>query len=620
MYWDPMASSAPSKEAPSVLPPYTMGMMPSSTASAEQTAEAPTTTRASLPGPTPMMMQLLMSTSGTQSFETNTRLLTPPQQRLFAQGSDGVGTATGSMPSMMEPSQMYIMSLPGAQMPLNYVTQTLSTETGAPMMMPSGVTLAYPASGTSMGSSAYSMPPSGGGFFNVSPTSVAVYPARSVSSASSSPSLATMSEHTPCSLPFYSSASQVASQCFPGAGSSFGPTGPFTPAGAIFVQGSTSGPSASFVPPPQYSSVVNSSAGGEAKPLLDSHPTPVVRKGDAGKGYEAGMYYEGRVKRFNPIRGYGFVSAMYKLMPLLKYRQMKESKAPGPVSTPDNKDRTSDRKPLDDTGSGTEKEGKTSEDAPLHSERDVGGEEELNSEINGDDLVYIKGVPHVRQPVTMGDVFVHYNCLQRSPDGVNMEGNGGFANLPAGSRVQFKVEVFVPAELMEKASDDKEAAAMLNSLGVPVEENENLLSGAIATKKGWGYQAIDVVVLPPKSTLQAHVAPRNCATATEGVASGDVSNVSLSSFVSGKHRTSQSRCVTDERKSSSSNSDQSHKAPGSLSIMPPLSQALRIHIPVENLNVPPPPSFEAATAGMQYMTLPFLGATGMPNYTLGHYM
>lgn len=422
------------------------------------------------------------------------------------------------------------MGLPGVGMPLNYVTQTFAPATGAPVMMASGSTLAYTASGASMGSSTYSMLPGGGGFRNVSAARVAVYQAGSTSGVSQLPALATMSEDTLGSFSFSSTTSKMTPQCFPGAAPSFSATGSCTSTGAVLVQASASAPSANLPPPPQYSSIVKSPAGGASRPIFNSRPTPVVRKGDAGKGYEAGAHYEGRVKRFNPIRGYGFVSATYKLIPLLKYRQMKEAKAPGSISTFEKQGHTPDARPRDSTGSSADKEGKVSEDASLLLASDVDAVAALHAEINGDDLVYIKGVPHVRHPVTMGDVFVHYNCLRRSPGEVNMEANGGFVNLPAGSRVQFKVEVFVPAELMEKASDDREAAAMLNNLGVPVEENPNLLSGAIATKKGWGYQAIDVLLLPPKGTLPAQFAPQNSATATEDAASGCVSSVSLSSF------------------------------------------------------------------------------------------
>ncbi|SYZ68324.1 hypothetical_protein [Leishmania braziliensis MHOM/BR/75/M2904] len=91
--------------------------------------------------------------------------------------------------------------------------------------------------------------------------------------------------------------------------------------------------------------------------------------------------------------------------------------------------------------------------------------------------------------------------------------------------------MFVPAELL-KVSDNKEAAAMLNSLGIPVEGNPNLLSGAIATKRGWGYQAIEVQVLPPKGILLTQVGPLNSATAAKDVAEDSVSSASLGPFVS----------------------------------------------------------------------------------------
>ncbi|CAC9519038.1 hypothetical protein conserved [Leishmania donovani] len=514
-----MASPAASNGAPSI-----------ASASAAQTATPPTAARAPVLGATPTMMQLSLATPASQSLDTNTLLGTPPQQLLIAQGGEGAAAAASVMPSMMDPNQMYIMGRPGVAMPLNYMMQTFAPATGAPVMMASGATLAYTASGASMGSSTYSMLPGGGGLLNVSAARVAVYQTGGISEVSQLPALATISEDTLGSFSFASTTSKMAPQCFPGAPPSFSAAGSFISTGAALVHASASAPSANLPPPPQYSSIVKPPASGAARPIFDSHPTPVVRKGDAGRGYEAGVHYEGRVKRFNPIRGYGFVSATYKLIPLLKPRQLKETKAPGSISTSEKQGHTPDARPRDNTGSGANKEGKASEDAPLLLASDVHAAAALSAEINGDDVVYIKGVPHVRQPVTMGDVFVHYNCLQRSPGDVNMEANGGFVNLPAGSRVQFKVEVFVPAELMEKASDDKEAAAMLNNLGVPVEENPNLLSRAIATKKGWGYQAIDVLVLPPKGTLPAQLAPRNSATATEYAASGSVSSVSLSSF------------------------------------------------------------------------------------------
>nr|CAJ2478274.1 unnamed protein product [Leishmania braziliensis] len=540
MYWISTASPAAPQGAPSVLLPYTMGGMPSPNVSATQATIPPAHAGASISGATPVTMHLSMAASASLSPKENT-LLGTHQEFLIVRGAEGAATAVSVMLPLMDSSDTHMMSLSGVAMPLNYVKQTFSPMTGGPAMMGSGAPPAYLPASASMSSSPSSLSLGSSGFVNVGAAPMAAYQGSSVSGVLQSLSSATMSEDTLSSFPFFSATSSIVPQRFSSAVSRSSTTGSFTPTSGILVQASASASPVNLSPPPQYSTIVNSSAGGSvifhqdscnegsaARPIFGSHPTPVVRKGDAGRGYEAGVYYEGRVKRFNPIRGYGFVSATAKLIPVQSCRQME---AAGFISTSEKQSNAWEAKSLKTSDDG-DKEGNTGKDASLIVvSGGVDAAAEPHVQISGDNIVYIKGAPYVRHAVSMGDIFVHYNCLQRWLRKASTEANGDLVNLRAGSRVQFKVEMFVPAELL-KVSDNKEAAAMLNSLGIPVEGNPNLLSGAIATKRGWGYQAIEVQVLPPKGILLTQVGPLNSATAAKDVAEDSVSSASLGPFVS----------------------------------------------------------------------------------------
>ncbi|KAG5495852.1 hypothetical protein JIQ42_02722 [Leishmania sp. Namibia] len=526
---------------------------------------------------------------------------------------------------MMDPSQIYIAVFSSVAMPVNYATPAFSPATGPPAVMTSGAPLAYTAAGASIRSSASSMLLGGGGLVSVGAAPMEVYQARSIPGMSQPLSSPSLREDTLRSLSLFSPAPPVAPW--------LNTAGCFRPTGLILVKSVASPSPASLPPPPQYSSVVKSSAsgatafyrdaggaGGVTRPVFGSYLTPVVRTGDAGKGYDAGAYYEGRVKRFNPIRGYGFLAATHKLIPLQCWKEMQLAKAAELTTAPEKQGNTPNATLRISSGSGGDIEAKIDKGAPPMAVSGFNATAETNVHINGDDLAYIKGAPYVRHAVTMGDIFVHYHCLQLSPREVAAEANGGFVDLPAGSRVQFKAEVLVPAELMEKASNNKEAAAMLKSLGVSVAENSNLLSGAIVTKKGmgWGYQAMDVCLLPPKGTLPTQQGSLKFATAAEGIAAeGDFSD-SMSPLSLRKHAASPPTGSAHEMPSSD-NDESSPTAPNRASSLPPLSQTLKICISAEQAGMPSPPSFEEAMSGMpQMMALPNCAAC-VPSYRVGRY-
>ncbi|KAG5496956.1 hypothetical protein GH5_01471 [Leishmania sp. Ghana 2012 LV757] len=564
-----------------------------------------------------------MEGSALRSSAAHTLLGNPPDTSLLAQRSAGGTTAASVMPPMMDPSQIYIAGFSSVAMPVNYATPAFSPATGAPVVMTSGAPLAYTASGASIRSSASLMLLGGGDLVSVGAAPMAVYQARSTPGMPQPLSSPALRGDTLRSFSLFSPAS-------PGA-PWLNTAGCFRPTGLILVKSVASPSPASLPPPPQYSSVVKSSAsgatafyqdvggaGGVTRPVFGSYLTPVVRTGDAGKGYEAGAYYEGRVKRFNPIRGYGFLAATHKLIPLQCWKEMQLAKAAELITAPEKQGNSPNATLRINSGSGGEIEAKIGKGAPPMAVSGVNATAETNVHINGDDLVYIKGAPYVRHTVTMGDIFVHYHCLQLSPCEVDAEANGGFVNLPAGSPVQFKAEVFVPAELMEKASNNKEAAAMLKSLGVSVAENSNLLSGAIATKKGWGYQAMDVCLLPPKGTLPTQQGSLKSATAAEGIAAKGNFSDSMSPLSLRKHAASPPTGSAHEMPISD-NDESSPTAPNRASSLPPLSQTLKICISAEQAGMPSPPSFEEAMSGMpQMMALPNCAAC-VPSYRVGRY-
>ncbi|KPA78907.1 hypothetical protein ABB37_05971 [Leptomonas pyrrhocoris] len=329
------------------------------------------------------------------------------------------------------------------------------------------------------------------------------------------------------------------------------------------------------------------------------------KAGNAGRGYEAGVYYEGRVKRFNPVRGYGFLSATHKLVKLkeVKERVAAETNAPAEsrgtstakdgrhaehngearraatLGMRDNEKQTGVNQRTTPTSTNPAA-AVADNDVPLISIITAAGTE-ADPEIDLDDVVVIKGEEYVRKPVVMGDIFVHYHCLQRTPEELQNEQSGALVNLPAGARVQFKAEVFVPARLMEEAQDSKQAAAMLNSIGISVDEDPNLLAGAIATKKGWGYQAMNVVQLPSQTAVGHRRRRRGKAGST-----GNASTASMSS-------------INSLRRSHTPSHERSEHGENSNALVPCSEQNLMIRVEVANTQ-PPPPSFESATANMKY--------------------
>lgn len=524
-------------------------------------------------------------------------------------------------PMAMNTQQMYVMGPNGVAMPVAYMPSsapsfTPSAPAGGPsatvMMTPNGQ-LVYAQSGAAAPA-----------MLGMGQAPMTIFPSATAQGGVSEDALRAFS--------IFASPAQSAMAGFPAAGG-FMPIAPF----AI--------PAGEMPPPPRYSSVVKSDYhGGSSRSVFGSHPTPVVRNGDAGKGYEAGVYYEGRVKRFNPVRGYGFVSATHKLVPLSEYKKMKAAAATAASANHTDKDSVSNHSvSAADVAAAAAAGAKNSpvgvtmtklirspevkpleKDAPLVSAASFdSAPDELAVEVNPEDLVYIKGVPHVRCPVTMGDIFVHYHCLQRTPGDLETETNDGLVNLPAGSRVQFKAEVFVPAELMEKATDNKQAAAMLNNLGVPVEEDPNLLSGAIATKKGWGYQAIEVYMLPAKGTLPTQMGPLNAGSAVAATAATTsatsqrcIADASVNSVRSPKPMNAPHTPNTVSPKQHSVHAGELSPAASMGASLSPSTHALKVQMLSDMSRMPPPPSFEAATAGMQFVMAP----NGNNPYMTGYFM
>ncbi|KAG5471353.1 hypothetical protein LSCM1_01437 [Leishmania martiniquensis] len=610
MYWPPAASSATLQGAPPIWSPYYVGMMPRPTVSSAAPETLPRTAEVSLSGAA-SMVQPSMVDAASLSSNVKTHLGAPPHTLRIAQGAEGGPTATSDVPPMMDPSQLYIRGLSSVAMPVNYATPTFASATGAPVMVTAGVPCAYAASGAPTNVAASSMPPGGGGAVHASASPMTLYQAGRIPGAPQPLSSAALREGALGSFPFFSPASPMVSQCFQGAIPWPNTAGRFPPTGMILVESPVPLSPANLPPPPQYSSMASPCAkgatvlrhdsagtGAVASRISGSHLTPVVRNGDAGKGYEAGVYYEGRVKRFNPIRGYGFVSATHKLIPLQSYIERELAKAAESISASEKQGRFPKAKPLSSLGSGSDTEGKAGTNASSMAMSGVDAAAELQAQIGGDDVVYVKGSPHIRRAVTMGDIFVHHHCLQLSPCEVKAEANRGLVNLPAGSRVQFRAEVFVPMELMEKAADNKEAAAMLKNLGVSVEEKANLLSGAIATKKGWGYQAMEVRLLPPKRTLPKHLEPLKTATAVQDIVVKSFPGGVLSSSVLRGHAPSPPSAFSQE--GASVNDEPSPTVLNRALSMPLLSQPLTIRTSAA-VDMPSPPSFEEATSGMQQM-------------------
>ncbi|KAK7201567.1 hypothetical protein NESM_000221100 [Novymonas esmeraldas] len=603
MYWPVMSATGAPEALPSTATAY---------AYTYAATEAP-------PG-----MQIYGPAPPAHASNTHTPLRAPLHQTLVSTSAGHPASAAHPMQTMVDASgNMYVVNAPGASVPVRYVSQPLPATSSMPLVMSH--------------SGLYTM---GGG------APVTVLAPGSVHRGSPSTSLSVTSEDGARSYPCYATPVPTMTPCFAGAVPYYAPSN-------TFVMQTMHAPTH---PPPQYGAVATpySSITGDTG---RSYPAPVVRNGDAGKGYEAGVYYEGRVKRFNPIRGYGFVSATHKLLPLSEYTAMKvaEAAAATEPATKAGGDGTASAAKQPKTaegkaskraaagGGGTAKDGKAAKEATRGATTAIAsgsgdGESALPVEVKADDVVYIKGAPYVRHPVTMGDIFVHYHCLQRNPGDTETETSGGLVNLPAGSRVQFKAEVFVPAELMETATDNKEAATMLNSLGVPVREDPNLLSGAIPTKKGWGYQAIDVHLLPARGTLPSQMGPLNstAATATAAASASAAASVAAAAAAAKAARvddttaTSVSSCSLNSMQprrepttpptsgvrgspAKEGSGDRGHAAPG-----PGATQPVRIHIPAERINMPPPPSFEAATASMPYTVTPMFGGVATTNPP--HYM
>ncbi|EPY16334.1 hypothetical protein STCU_11390 [Strigomonas culicis] len=95
------------------------------------------------------------------------------------------------------------------------------------------------------------------------------------------------------------------------------PTSPMPP---VLLGGSSTGVdlgalSGSNYPPPAYGGLpmmVSPAAVSMTGPALAPAPAPTRRN---GQRYEVGVVYEGYVKRYNPVRGFGFLTATHRLPP-----------------------------------------------------------------------------------------------------------------------------------------------------------------------------------------------------------------------------------------------------------------------------------------------------------------
>lgn len=601
MFWVPIAGQPSANGVP--VAPYPIHMMsPGMVATQPSTAGASTALPTGTPPAFPVtatpstvlnaQRSVAVPNSSTLSTDfsgsgPNTTVNTPSQSSVNVSQTAGAppsvsyaGSMTGSTsvdPPQSQPQPLYMVGTPGG-MPVGYAPMI------APGYMPAGAVPIMPA----------------GGYYPMA----AMYPTMTTAATNASSGDFNKS----LSAPFFMSAAPLAppatvplpsrSICFSAQTSS-----DFTT-----VASSASIPpnfSDTFGPP----SLSASNFRNDSSSLFYPTVSRSGKMGDAGRGYEAGVYYEGRVKRFNPVRGYGFLSATHKLL------RLKDVKAKATAAAAEKKSdamkeagelraegeeqlKERERKKATGDGKGTssavpkssEKDGATTAETAIDAKANVplinvisAAGNGVDPEINLDDIVVIKGEEYVRKPVVMGDIFVHYHCLQRTPEELESERSGALVNLPAGARVQFKAEVFVPAKLMEEAHDSKQAAAMLNSIGIPVDDDPNLLAGAIATKKGWGYQAMDVVQLPSQSPT---VASRR---GHRGKPRG-VGNASIASNCS----------ANSTRRSNTPSHSRSEAEESSDALAPCSSQNLRIHVKVESTR-PPPPSFESATAGMKYV-------------------
>ncbi|KAG5497597.1 hypothetical protein JKF63_03862 [Porcisia hertigi] len=629
MYWMPVISSAASQGAPSTASSQTSGVTTSTKNLVAQASTPSSSSGAPIACGMPAMMQLSMAASGSQPSDTHTLISFPSQQTPVAHAAEGAGMAASFVPAMINSNQQHFLSFPDAAAPFNSMTPSFAFATGSPVMAAPGAPVTLTASGAPIGSYPSAIYPSStvGGLVNNMPAaSIAACQAGSVSGTPQPPSLASVCNDTLRSYTSFPPSAQIVPQLYPGAVPCYSAPGCVTPAGSFLFQAPAVTSTTNLPPPPQYNSITNPRASGSrsflydfsgasvaSKPAACSQSAPVVRNGDAGKGYEAGVYYEGRVKRFNPIRGYGFVSAMYKLIPLENPTVTRSTEEAMSLSTNERQVNTPIEKPLNISAT-------TNADEEAESSSRISASDEPSVGVKDLEVVYIRGVPHTRHPVTMGDIFVHYHCLQRTSNEADTATNEGLVNLPVGSRVQFKAEVFVPAELMEKATDSKEAAEMLNKLGIPIEYNPNLLSGAIAATKGWGYQAIDVHLLPPQGPPPILPGEADRAGAAQNASSVNTPSKFLKPCFPSANETSLRNGADDGKEMSSDNNKISNTASRGVSSAHLRSQRPTIHIPVEKDDVTPPPSFEAATAGMGYVMAPPNATMYMTNYVLGHYI
>lgn len=217
----------------------------------------------------------------------------------------------------------------------------------------------------------------------------------------------------------------------------------------------------------------------------------VDSEGGVDGGYEAGSRYEGRVKRFNPYRGYGFLTATHRLIPVNA--------------------------------------------APKSAEWSGIGEEAMPEE-----LVDIDGVAHRRLPVSIGDIFVHYANIHKTnqtsssavagqpphqqavgltapemvlPSASTTANPAGrmseiFNALPVGSMVRFSVDICCPVRQWgdDDCSDLLEmAASVALSSGYGGAEDAFQQGGRAnmpkSSCKQRGLSAVDVVALPPRGAL-----------------------------------------------------------------------------------------------------------------------
>lgn len=190
-----------------------------------------------------------------------------------------------------------------------------------------------------------------------------------------------------------------------------------------------------------------------AKPAPRSrgrHHHDAVQQATGHKGngarYDPAATYEGYVKRYNPTRGFGFITATHQVLP--------SEAAPAAGHTTLNSDSSSGSS----SANPSDHRHRLDDDKGCCGSTAAGGETESGGSDTGDGSPVSGGAEHtpfhrsggVRIPVQLGDIFIHQSYVRMQ----------GFRSLPVGGCVRFRVGLLtgqqsfqaVEVELLPKAS------------------------------------------------------------------------------------------------------------------------------------------------------------------------